>query len=369
MIELSILDQPDKIRSIDKSGMLETCEKMPDLCRDAIKRAKKVKIPFGQPENIIVAGMGGSAIGGNLLKDWLYDRASIPVEVCRDYDLPAYADENSMVIAVSYSGETEETLNTFLKAVKRHCPILTITSGGHLQSFSEKLKIPHMLIPSGLAPRAAVAYTSLPLIIVIEKLQIIKEVKDEIEETLKILQKISKENGLEVYLKSNEAKRLASEIKGTIPIVYGFRQYSAIARRLKCQFNENSKVPSKFDVFPELNHNEVVGWEAPKKLTKTFSTIFLRDPDESLEIKHRIEITKQIVAPKVSKVLEIQVQGKLKLAKMFSGMYLGDFASIYLALLGGVDPSPTKTIVHLKQEMKKKLDMTARFEEELAKIR
>lgn len=371
MSKLKVLDQPDKVKAIDKGGMLELCKKMPDFCKDAIKRAKRVKIPaiYKSPENVIVAGMGGSAIGGELLKDWLYDRASIPLEVCRDYVLPTYADENSLVMTVSYSGETEETLSAFLEAVKRRCMILTISSGGHMQTFARKLGIPHISIPTGFPPRAAIAYTFFPLVVLMKKIHVIKETDEEIEEALHILQKISEENALRVPIKNNKAKKLALEIEGTIPIVYGFKQYSAVARRLKCQFNENSKIPSKFDIFSELNHNEVVGWEAPKKLTQTFSIILLRDPKEPPEIKQRIEITKQLASKKVYKVLEIQAVGKQKLAKMLSAMYTGDLASIYLAVLRGVDPTPTKTIAHLKAEMKKRLDMTKRFEKEIPKTR
>ncbi len=365
----TVLDQPDKIKTIDKGNMLELCEKTPTFCRDAIKRAESVRIPYKLPKNVIVAGMGGSAIGGELLKDWLYDRASIPIEVCRDYTLPAYANENSLVVAVSYSGETEETLSAFLEAVKRRCMIATMSSGGHLQTSAKKLKTPHITIPPGLVPRAAIAYTFFPLVVLMEKIGVVRETAKEIEEALRVLQKLSEENGFRVPLESNEAKKLATGIEGTVPIVYGFRQYSAVARRLKCQFNENSKVPSKFDVFSELNHNEVVGWEAPKSLTKAFSAIFIRDPAEPPEITQRIEVTKRIVSPKVSKTLEIQAVGKQKLARMLSAMYVGDFASIYLALLRGVDPTPTKTIARLKREMKKKLDTTTKLEEEIQKIR
>ncbi len=365
----TVLDQPDKVKSIDKGDMLGLCEKTPTFCRDAIKRAERVRIPYKLPRNVIIAGMGGSAIGGELLKDWLYDRASIPVEVCRDYVLPAYADESSLVVVVSYSGETEETLSAFIEAAKRRCMIVTISSGGHLQKFAYKLKIPHIPILTGLVPRAAIAYTFFPLVVVTEKIGVVKETKKEIEEALRVMQKLSEENGLRVPLKGNVAKKLAIEIDGTVPIVYGFRQYSAVARRLKCQFNENSKVPSKFDVFSELSHNEVVGWEAPKSLTKAFSGIFIRDSVEPPEIKQRIEVTKRIVSPKVSKTLEIRGVGKQKLARMLSAMYVGDFASIYLALLRGVDPTPTKTISRLKREMKKKLDMTTKLEEELEKMK
>jgi len=369
MSKLTVLDEPDRIRVIDKGTMLELCEKTPNFCRDAIKRAEKVRMPYKSPRNVIVVGMGGSAIGGELLKNWLSDRASISIEVCRDYVLPAHVDENSFVVAVSYSGETEETLSAFLEAVKRGCMVVAVSSGGHLQTFSRKLNIPHILIPTGLPPRAAIAYTFFPLVILMEKLHVSEEVNEEIEEAIRVLQKLSEENRLDVPLEKNEAKTLAVEIKGTVPIIYGFRQYNSVARRLKCQFNENSKVPSKFDAFSELNHNEVVGWEAPENLTKTFSIILIRDSEEPPEFKNRIEITKQIASSKVSKILEIKAIGKHKLTKMLSAMYIGDFASIYLALLRGVDPTPTKTIVHLKQEMKKKLDMTLKYGEEIRKIK
>jgi glucose/mannose-6-phosphate isomerase len=310
--------------------------------------------------------MGGSAIGGELLKDWLYDESSIPIEVCRDYALPAYVDEESLVIAVSYSGETEETLSAFLQAVKRGCMVVTVASGGHLQSFSRRLGTPHVPIPQGFHPRAAIAYLFFPLVKIAEKVGVYDNPR-EVEKSLDALCRVSQQNALAVPLEDNKAKKLASDVADAIPIFYGFRQYSAVARRLKCQFNENSKVPSKFDVFPELNHNEVVGWEAPNRLTKIFSAVFIRDPAEPPEIRQRIETTKQIIAPKVSKVLEIQAEGRHRLARMLTAMYIGDFASLYLAVLRGVDPAPTKTIAHLKQEIRKKLDMTADFEKEVAR--
>jgi glucose/mannose-6-phosphate isomerase len=367
MPKLEVLEKPDEIRKIDCRDMLGLCEKMPEFSRDALKLAEKVEITYKKPKNVVIVGMGGSAIGGELLKDWLRDKASTSIEVCRDYVLPAYVDEESLVIAVSYSGETEETLSAFLRAVERRCMIVTVSSGGHLGAFSQKLDIPYIQVPEGFAPRAAIAYLFFPLVTVMKKIGVAKEA-DEVEESLQVLREASEENALNVPLKNNRAKKLASKIEGTIPIVYGFRQYSAVARRLKCQFNENSKVPSKFDLFSELNHNEVVGWEASDNLTKNFSIVFLRDPEEPPEIQHRIQITKQIASPKVSRILEIQALGEKKLAKMLSAQYVGDFASIYLAILRGVDPSPTKTISYLKQEMKKKHDVTKRLEEEIKQL-
>lgn len=369
MSRLTILDQPDKVMEIDKSNMIELCERTPFFCGDAIRRVEKMKLPsnYSTLRNIIVVGMGGSAISGELLRDWLFDQVMVPIQICKDYVLPAYADQKSLVIAVSYSGETEETLSSFLEAVNRNCMVLTISSGGHLQAFSQKLRIPHILIPTGFPPRAAIAYLLFPLIVLMEKLGIIEGVDEEIKEALDILGKVSRENAQCIPLRSNKAKRLASEIKDTIPVIYGFRQYAAVARRLKCQFNENSKVPSKFDVFSELNHNDIVGWEASKNLTQSFSLIFIRDPKEPSEIRQRIELTKQLVSEKVSRVLEIPALGEMKLAKMLSTVCIGDFVSIYLALLNGVDPTPTKTIAYLKEEIMAKLNMMKKLEKEIKK--
>lgn len=378
MSKLTVLDQPARAAALDRSRMLESCENMPVSCEDAIRRAKKLEVPdeatvtekltinYRVPTNMIIAGMGGSAIGGDLLKDWLYDRVSIPISVCRDYVLPGYANEDTLVVAVSYSGETEETLSAFLEAVKRRCMVMTISSGGHLLQFSKKLGIPHSLVPSDFpAPRAAVAHIFFSLVMLTKKMGVIDNVDEEIDEALLVLRKVSQQNALSRPLKLNRAKKIATEIGDKVPIVYGFRHHTAVARRLKCQFNENSKTPSRFDVFPELNHNEIVGWEANRKLARQFAVILIRDPEEPAEIKERIEITKEIA--EVCPIIEINAVGGKRLAKMLSAMYLGDFASIYLALLKGIDPTPTKTIVYLKEEMKKR-NMTGTFEREVREI-
>jgi glucose/mannose-6-phosphate isomerase len=190
----------------------------------------------------------------------------------------------------------------------------------------------------------------------------------DIEEAIQILKRVGEENSPETSTENNTAKKLALELVETTPIIYGFRQYQATARRLKTQFNENSKVPSKHDVFPELNHNETVGWEAPEKLTKNYSVILIRDPDEPPEIKHRIEATKSLALHKAKKVLEIHATGKGKLAKMFSVLRVGDFTSVYLAILQKVDPTPVKIIDRIKMEMKKRFDVTEKLQAEIQKM-
>jgi glucose/mannose-6-phosphate isomerase len=367
---VTILDNTEKIKQVDKNNMLGDLAKTPDYCRDAIERAKQVKVPETvNPKNVVVVGMGGSAIGGELLKDWLRDTLPIPIEVCRDYTLPAYVNKDTLVFANSYSGNTEETLTAFLSATERNCTILSVTSGGQLRAFCKKLKIPHVIIPSGLQPRVAVAYMFFPLPILMEKLGILSNIEVELEEAIAVIENVAKANAPEIPTKVNNAKQLANEIAGTIPVVYGFRQYSSVSHRLKAQFNENSKVPSKSEDFPELNHNETVGYDAAAKFTKTFSVILIRDSQEPSELRNRIETTTDLVFKRANKVLEINAKGKGKLAKMFSVLFTGDFASVYLAILQNIDPTPVNIIVRVKNELAKKSCMKERFDAELAKLK
>jgi glucose/mannose-6-phosphate isomerase len=366
----SDLDKLEKLRGIDKSNMLSDLINTHNYCLDAIKRAEKVSLNEKVSlKNVIVVGMGGSAISGEILHDWLRDTLPIPLQVCRDYTLPAYVNKETLVFVNSYSGNTEETLTAFLNAIHRKCVVLAVTSDGLLNRFCKKLRVPHTIIPECLQPRAAIPYLFFPLTVFMKKMGLISEREDELEETITVLKKMTKRNSPDVPTEINEAKQLAVELKGTIPLIYGFRQYSSVAQRLKAQFNENSKMPSKSEVFPELNHNETVGYEAPESLTKELSVILLRDPQEPPEIRNRIEITKNLVLDRANKVLEIVAEGEGKLAKMFSIMCVGDFASVYLAILQNKDPTPVNIIDRVKIELAKKNRMKEKFEAELAKLK
>lgn len=366
---VTLLDQPGKVEKIDKRDMLGHLMKTPDYCRDAVNRAKQVKVPEKvKPKNIIITGMGGSAIGGEILQDWLREELPSPIEVCKDYVLPAYANEDTLFFANSYSGNTEETLSAFVETIRRKCITITITSGGHLLSFSEKLQVPHVTIPSQLPSRVAIPYLFFPLPVLMERMGVLSSRDEDIEEAIRVFKRVGEENSPGIPAEDNAAKKLALELVETVPVVYGFRQYQAIARRLKTQFNENSKVPSKHDVFPELNHNETVGWEAPETLTKNYSVVLIRDPDEPPEIRHRIEATKSLALHKAKKVLEIHAKGEGKLAKMFSVLRVGDLTSVYLAILQRVDPTPVRIIDRIKMEMKKRFDATENLQAEIQKL-
>lgn len=366
----NVLDLQNKIKEFDKSNMLGDLLETPDYCRDSMKLAKQVRVPEKvKPKNIVVVGMGGSAIGGEILRDWLRDTLPIPIEVCRTYTLPAYVNKDTLVFVNSYSGNTEETLTAFLSATQRKGTVVAVTSGGQLEAFCKILQVPHTIIPKGLQPRVAVPYMFFPLPVLMEKMGIVSDVETELEDAIEALENAAKANAPDVPAKSNKAKQLATELKDTIPVIYGFSQYVSIANRLKAQFNENSKVPSKAEAFPELNHNETVGYDAPKSLTDKLSIILIRDPAETPEIRNRIETTTDLVLCRANKVLEIWAAGKGMLAKMLSVMCTGDFASVYLAILQGKDPSPVDIIVRVKGELTRKTCMRKRFEAELAKLK
>jgi len=371
------LDDPRFLKSVDKGNMLELCLKTNEFCTEAIETARRFRLPKGarvskrlqisykKPKNIVIAGMGGSAIGGDLLHDWLLNRVPVPVEVSRDYYLPAYANKETLALIVSYSGETEEALSALLDAVKRKCMVIAIASGGTLISFAKKLHLPYIIVRGGLQPRVAVPYLFFPLAIIMEKIGLISGIEKELKETIKVLETLANENASRVPQRKNFAKKLAWKLRSTIPVVYGFRQYRAVAVRFKSELNENSKIPAKWESFPELNHNDVVGWEAAEKLTKRLTVVLIRDDNEPPEIRNRIEATKKLSLPKAREVFEIKAKGKSTLAKMFSVLFLGDITSVYLAILLGVDPAPVKIITAMKKEMQKDYNIVERLEEKI----
>jgi len=346
----SLLEDVEKIGKVDRSNMISYCVDASRHYVESARAAQRISLEYPKPKNIIIAGLGGSAIGGELLKDWAREKTPVPIEVNREYNLPGYANKNTLVVVVSYSGETEESLGAFLDAVRRKCMIYCVSSGGSLLEFAEKLGVPHLRVAAGMPPRAALPHMFLPLLVCLEKSQMVSGVSEELSETVKLLARISAGNSPERSSEDNPAKTLALHINGTVPVVYGFGIYRGVTQRFKQQFNENSKVPAKWEYFSELNHNEIVGWEESGKLGPCFSTIFVRDKNEPDEIRARIETTMKLMQP--MKMFEVWSQGKSSLARMLSTILVGDFVSVYLAILRGVDPTPVKTISLLKEKMK-----------------
>lgn len=318
---------------LDSQNMLQVIKDFPKQCREALDLPRGLSVS-GKIDNIIVTGMGGSAMGGDLLKIYL-SNTNIPVYVNRDYKVPNFVDENSLVFAVSYSGNTEETLSALNDAKEKKAQIIGITSGGKLGDECEKV----VNIPSGLQPRAALGYLFFPMLGILHNSNIIRVKNEELNEMLDILKQIDKFN--------DQGEELSKKLKEKIPIIYASEALGAIAFRWKTQINENAKMPAFYNVFSEMNHNEITGY---KSMDHKFSVVMMRDKHDNERIKKRMDICKEIMEQYVE-VEEVETQGESLLARMFSIVYLGDFVSYYMALWNRVDPSPVEII----EEMKKKL--------------
>ncbi len=333
--------------------MIEMIKNFPEMCLDGIKLVEKIDIPDYKFDKIIICGMGGSTVGGDLLKDLLRNEVPIMIGVSSEYKLPAYVDEKTLVFCVSYSGNTEETLSQFVDAVERKCKIITITSDGKLKEWCEKLSIPVIKLPEGYQPRATLPYQFFIMLTCLQKFKLINKEK-EIEETIQVLRDI----------KTEKFKDISLSLKDSYPVIYSFGIFSAVAKRFKNQFNENSKVPARYAVFPELNHNEIVCYQN-ENLNKNSFVILLRDRNESEKIRSRIETTKDLIKDKVKGIKEIWALGKSKLAKIMSLLFIGDYLSYELAVLNGVDPEKTENISILKKKLEKKLNLVEKLEKKL----
>lgn len=349
------LDDLTLVSKLDPDGFLESVEKFPEQLKDAYQRALQVEgLPAGANINsIAVLGMGGSGISGDASRVVLGNDFPKFVQTLKGYDLPAWVGEGTLVFAMSYSGETEETLNTFDEAQRRGAFIVTVTTGGSLASLSNAAGYPVVEIAPGLLPRAAFGYLTIPILAVIDRMDVGPKFGDDIAEAIGLMERRSAQFSRDVPAEMNRAKDLALRLLGRIPIVYGSEGLAEVAAyRWKCQFNECSKTPAWWHSFPELNHNEVVGWNQLESLTReSVAIIVLRHEGEHERIKKRIDLTLPLIQRNVAFVRQVRSEGSSRLARLFDLTYFGDFVGTYLALAQGVDPAPVAII----QELKKRL--------------
>ncbi len=353
---LERLNDPDTIKSIDVFGMLDVISAFPAQCREAVSLAESLNIEASGSafSSVVMLGMGGSGIGGDIVKALLEPKAQVPVSVGKGYSLPGFVGADTLVFAISYSGGTEETLTTFRQAADIGSKVIAVTSGGSLEEEAKKRGFPIIKVPGGLQPRAALAYLSLTVVIALEKLGLLEDTRADIEETLGILEMMSEHMGAASPAGNNIAKQLAGRLFEKMPVIYGSEGTPAVAAlRWKCQFNENSKVPAFWNQFPELNHNEIVGWQELGEVAKKCCLITLRSPGENPRTRKRIEISLPLLEGEVGESLQVWSEGDSELARLYSLIYLGDFTSVYLAILNDVDPTPVERIKLLKEKLGK----------------
>lgn len=308
----------------------------------------------GREAPLIICGMGGSAIGGELLRDLVSVAAPVAVHVIRGYRLPSFAGPDTPVICISYSGNTEETVGCFGDALARGCPTAVITSGGELAAAATEARIPLFEIPGGLPPRAAIGWLFTPLLR-FAACRGLCEIDDAgfrsvLRKTRKLLAKCT----LDADLSGNTPLQLAKRVYGKIPLIYCANGLlPGAAYRWKCQFNENSKSMAFLGIFPEIGHNEIMGWDGPGKILQELFLILLTDADDHPGVRRRMEVTYDMLEPLAAGAIKLNSVGgggfDGRLARLLSIVALGDLTSVYLSVEAGRDPTPIERIESVKK--------------------
>jgi glucose/mannose-6-phosphate isomerase len=341
----------EAIAAADPGGMLADVLAQPHQFGDALWRVESAGIKRGEyARGLVVCGMGGSAIGGDLAAAAIGLRARAPITTLRGYELPEWVRADTLVMCASYSGNTEETLRCFDQAGQIGAPRVAVTTGGELAAAAREAGVPVIGVPSGMQPRAAVVYMTVAALEVAELAGAAPSLRDEIEAAGALSGELAAEWGGD-SADDAEPKRIARALAGRIPIVYGGRSTTAPARRWRSQLNENAKVPAFYGDLPEAPHNEVVGWhhtDAP------LTAVILETPDEHERMEARFDITADVLDDVGLEVERVQARGDSPLERVMSLVLLGDLASVYLGVLLGKDPTPVAEIEALKARLSRR---------------
>jgi glucose/mannose-6-phosphate isomerase len=352
VVRTELLDNNQAIKKLDRSGMLKVVERTPEMLAEALELARGVPMKKGgRIKQIVVSGMGGSAIAGDIVADLLAGVVKAPIYINRDYDVPAFVGKETLFFSISYSGNTEETLDALFKARERKAQIVCVTSGGKMRGWAAKNKAPLFLVPSGYQPRCAYPYLLVPILQTLQKKGLSPSFKAGFDEAIALLHRLKLIYGMENPLKENPAKKMAKKMTGKIPLIFSYRFTRAAGLRLKTQLNENSKEIALFNLFPELNHNEIVSLASLKRGKHNFGLLLLRDEGETERIQKRIKVTKALLQAKLGKAQEIKASGAHPLTRILSLIIFADYLSCYLAFLNGADPTPIEVIERLKREL------------------
>ncbi len=342
------------IQKYDSGNMHKLIREFPNQVQAALTIAQDNRIPKPQLkiDNVLIIGMGGSAIGGDILKDLISASGTFPCSVIRGYEVPGWVSDRSFTLVSSYSGNTEETLAAYQEAISKGCQCLVSTSGGKLQNLANENKHRIIQIPGGQPPRTALGYLFIPFLMNLVDWGWIDSRFIDMNEVIELLSSMSEryDPGSEV---DSKALEIAEFCKGRIPVIYSSSKMETVAIRWKGQISENSKVLAYNNVIPEMNHNEIIGWQRAGKmgLNKQLAAILIRDHEDHPRVQKRMNIVKELINRSETPLLELETSGNTLLARMFSLIYLADFVSFNLAMLNEEDPTPILNIEFLKSKL------------------
>lgn len=324
--------------------MYDLIQDFPRQLEEAMTLGQQASLtPVKQPlHHVVVAGMGGSGIGGTLLKQWVADQLSVPLTINQDYTLPAYVSQHTLLILASYSGNTEETLEALQEGLRRQAKIVCITTGGALQALAEQHGLDHILLPPGRPPRACLGYAVVPQLFVLHFHQLITEgFVNSLEAAIQLLKATQD-------VTQAEAQRIAQQLHGKLPVIYTTAAYEAIAIRWRQQFNENSKQLCWHHVIPEMNHNELAAWQGHQQGLAVLMLVGDTPHPRTARQQHLIQ---PLIQAKANTYLSLHAQGLTPLAQSLYLIHLGDWVSYYLALEKDVDPMAIAMIDQLKGQL------------------
>ncbi len=342
-----------EIQIHDSTNIFKVTSEFPEQIKQAVEIGNNINtdLDVSGIRNIIITGLGGSAIGGDLLRSYLQYEIKIPVQLNRNYFIPEYADKNTLVIASSYSGETEETLSAYSDAKNKGCKIVCISSGGRLSVMAENEGNYVIKVPRGFQPRCALAFSFFTMLKLFIKLKLIAERDLDIQRTIDLMQERS-DLYSDFERSKNTAVNIAEHLHGKVPIIYSSNDIMDVVNlRWRGQIAENAKTLSFGNLFPELNHNEIVGWQENSDFLRNFAVIYLLDREDNPRIIKRQKITKEIIEPYRGLDIDVESEGTSKLERIFDLVYLGDWVSFYLAVINKTDPAPIEKINILKNKL------------------
>ncbi len=338
----------------DKDDMCNAISSFPEQLEYMLEKFSKwtTRKSYTGLNHIIILGMGGSAIGGDLAKILISKKCRIPTFVNRNYTIPGWVNDKTLVIASSYSGNTEETLEAFSECKKRNALCIIISTGGELTNRGEEANCDIIKIPSGLQPRAALGYSVMAVLFALNKSGYITDtVINQINESLDALKAFSKQ--LKQLNKRNKAQELAEQIYNTTPVLYGSAGFmSIIAMRFRGQLEENAKMISFHNDIPEMNHNEIEGWGGINKQSNRYSIIWITDERDHPQVMKRIDISRELLSKNCSNQYILKTNGKNFIERVLKLIHFVDWVSLYTALLNSVDPTPVVQIQKLKKHLK-----------------